>query len=168
MKHTAGADRDRMPINAWLSHDVVSNPALFMLQACANTGGQAHVRTSGDNPLWYLRPKFARLFKWVRRPRFTVRILLSPPRTKSLMHFTVLFLSAYEFLRTFRDFAACATQHCLQRDEFFADRGRLRRRVSIAPLRWYGSLLRGQRFSDERAEHANLRAPEREDIAHTI
>jgi hypothetical protein len=49
-------------------------------------------------------------------------------------------------------------QHCLHRDEFFADDRRLRRRVSVAPLRWYGSLLQRQLLSGERAEHANERA----------
>jgi hypothetical protein len=33
-------------------------------------------------------------------------------------------------------------QHCLHRDEFLADRRRLRRHVSLAPLWWYGGLSR--------------------------
>jgi hypothetical protein len=48
----------------------------------------------------------------------------------------------YKFLRTFRDFAACTTTALFAERRIFADRERLRRRVSIAPLRWYGSLLR--------------------------
>jgi hypothetical protein len=47
--------------------------------------------------------------------------------------------------------------HCLHRDEFLADRRRLRWRVSVAPLQWYGSLLQDRQISGERAEPANER-----------
>jgi len=43
-------------------------------------------------------------------------------------------------------------QDYLSGDEFFADLRRFRRRVSIVPLRWYGSLFQRLRFSGETAE----------------
>jgi hypothetical protein len=73
-----------------------------------------------------------------------------------------IFLSSAgcEFLRIFRGFAARALTVLFAQRRIFEDRRRLRRRVSVAPPWWYGSLLQSRHFQDQ-AEHANERVSNR-------